>query len=253
MADMMKIEDARVIYLSEPCLVINKLPGEAVEGAGAGMVNLPVVLAEQFGGVQAGGGLFFPTAIHRLDVPVSGCVLFARTSKARSVLNTAFAEGRVEKHYWAIIEMPPPAFTLPETGELVHWLITDTKRNKTIAYTEDPPHRHLKKAVLRYRIRGRGIRYLFLEIELLTGGHHQIRAQLARLGLHIKGDLKYGARRGEKNGGIRLHAYSLAFPNPAIATRPSTPGDRVQVTALPPVRDALWEAFADMDQSSAMN
>lgn len=240
---MVRIEDSRILYMSDACLVLNKVPGEAAQGTGTGMVNLPAVLAAQFGGVpRKGGDTFFPTAVHRLDVPVSGCLLFARTPQALSFLNAAFAKGKTEKHYWGIIEMPPSS--LPEQGELTHWLITDTKRNKTIAYAEEPPNRHLKKAILRYHVRGQGTHYMFLEIELITGGHHQIRAQLARLGLHIKGDLKYGARRGEKNGGIGLHAYSLSFPNPGVK------GETVQVTAQPPAGHALWEAFEQTFTSS---
>ncbi|MDR3122506.1 MAG: RNA pseudouridine synthase, partial [Treponema sp.] len=123
-----------------------------------------------------------------------------------------------------------------EQGELVHWLETDRKRNKTVAFVEAAPGR--KKAELRYRIAGKGTHYLFLELELITGRRHQIRAQLAALGLHVKGDLKYGAKRSEKTGGIRLHAYSLRFPAP-----PGSPdqGEQILVTAPPPLRDRLWE------------
>jgi 23S rRNA pseudouridine1911/1915/1917 synthase len=213
-------------------MVINKLPGEAAEGAGKGMIDLPPVLQQQF------GGAFF--AVHRLDVPVSGCTLFARTPGALSFLSAAFAAGRVQKHYWAIVEMPPPNLSLEPAGELIHWLETDRRRHKSTAHTEKGPGR--KQAVLRYAITGRGTNYLFMEIALITGRHHQIRAQLANLGLHIKGDLKYGSKRSEKNGGIRLHAYALRFPAP-----PGSPGNTgegyILAKALPPLRDRLWEDF----------
>jgi 23S rRNA pseudouridine1911/1915/1917 synthase len=220
------IDESRSIYTSAECIVVNKIPGEAAEGAVKEMTDLPRLLAEQFGGTF--------TAVHRLDVPVSGCTLFARTPAALSFLNAAFAAGRVQKYYWAIIEMPPPGLDLAETGELVHWLETDRRHNKSAAFTEEAPGR--KKAILRYRISGRGINYFFMEIELVSGRRHQIRAQLAALGIHIKGDLKYGARRSEKAGGIRLHARSLRFPT----TRTE---EYILVRATPPLRDRLWEDF----------
>jgi 23S rRNA pseudouridine1911/1915/1917 synthase len=220
------IDEERIIYTSDECMVVNKISGEAAEGAVKGMADLPKILAAQFGGAF--------TAVHRLDVPVSGCTLFARTPAALSFLNAAFAAGRVQKYYWAIIEIPPN-FDLPETGELIHWLETDRRHNKSAAFSEEAPGR--KKAMLRYRIAGRGTNYLFMEIELVSGRRHQIRAQLAAIGLHIKGDLKYGSRRSEKAGGIRLHARSLRFP----AT--GRPEEYILVQAAPPLRDRLWEDF----------
>jgi 23S rRNA pseudouridine1911/1915/1917 synthase len=225
------IEESRIIYASDQCVAVNKLCGEAMEGAGKGMIDLPLVLQKQFGTAP---GSF--AAVNRLDVPVSGCALFARNGSALAFLNAAFADRRVQKYYWAVVEMPDA--DLREQGELVHWLETDRRRNKTVAFAEAAPGR--KQAVLRYRIVGKGTRYLFLEIELITGRRHQIRAQLAALGLHIKGDLKYGAKRSEKTGGIRLHAYSLRFPAP-----PDSPehGEQILVKAQPPLRDRLWEDF----------
>jgi 23S rRNA pseudouridine1911/1915/1917 synthase len=260
--------ESRVLYLSERYLVINKLPGEATEGAGCGMTDLPRLLTEQYGtgepsgtGRSPGEDLPFPvTAVHRLDVPVSGCVLFARTSaalKAASALFTGDARMPAEKRYWAVVETPKnpgnhdglypggctvpgyPAASIPgplaESGTLVHWIYQDRRYNRSVAFDENGPGR--KRGILRYRIAGQGEHYLFLEIELITGRHHQIRAQLAALGLHIKGDLKYGARRSEKNGGIRLHARSLAFWDPLTTEK------IIRLTASPPIRDRLWEDF----------
>jgi 23S rRNA pseudouridine1911/1915/1917 synthase len=227
---MPSLDEARIVYQSDACIVVNKLSGEAAEGAVKGMVDLPRLLTKQLGGSF--------TAVHRLDVPVSGCTLFARSPAALAFLNAAFADGRVQKYYWAIIEMPPPGLALEETGELVHWLETDRRKNKSAAFTEEAPGR--KRAILRYRIVGRGTNYCFMEIELVSGRRHQIRAQLAALGLHIKGDLKYGARRSEKAGGIRLHARSLRFPSPAAGGT----GEYIQVRAAPPLEDRLWEDFA---------
>jgi 23S rRNA pseudouridine1911/1915/1917 synthase len=226
---------SEIIYASDQCVVVNKRCGEAVEGAGKGMIDLPSLLQKQFG-AAAGSARDSFTAVNRLDVPVSGCALFARSNAALAFLNAAFAHRRAQKHYWAIVE--PPDRDLKEQGELVHWLERDRRRNKSAAFAEAAPGR--KKAALRYRIAGTGTHYLFLEIELLTGRSHQIRAQLAALGLHIKGDLKYGARRSEKTGGIRLHAYSLRFPAP-----PGSPesGASILAQAPPPLRDRLWEDF----------
>jgi 23S rRNA pseudouridine1911/1915/1917 synthase len=231
------IEAARILHVSDACIVINKIPGEAVQGADPGMTCLPRLLMEQIPGTAKSHG-FFPTAVNRLDVPVSGCCLFARTPQALRFLNAEFAQGNCEKQYWGIIEKPPLSLVVPEAGELVHWIKTDVKRNKSIAYDEPGPAR--KQGILRYRITGYGDHYLFMEIALITGRHHQIRAQLARMGLHLKGDLKYGARRSEKCGGIRLHAYSLSFPHP------SEKGTMLRLTARPPFQDRLWDFFLNL-------
>jgi 23S rRNA pseudouridine1911/1915/1917 synthase len=226
------IEESRIIYTSDQCVAVNKRSGEAVEGAGKGMTDLPSALQQRF---RSAPGTF--TAVNRLDVPVSGCALFARDSASLAFLNAVFAKRQAQKYYWAIVEKPET--NPPEAGELVHWIERDRRRSKSAAFDEAAPGR--EKALLRYRIAGEGTHYLFLEIELVTGRTHQIRAQLAALGLHVKGDLKYGARRSEKTGGIRLHAYSLSFPAP-----PGSPeaGGRILVKAPPPLRDRLWEDFA---------
>jgi 23S rRNA pseudouridine1911/1915/1917 synthase len=209
------VTEDRLLLRTGAFCVVNKLPGESSES--------PFILEDQSSW----------TAVHRLDVPVSGCLLLVPS------LGKRFPFGEkplVEKRYWAVLENPPPGFQLePEWTELSHWIVTDTKRNKSIAYNEEKPGG--KKALLRYRLAGRGLNYLFVEIDLVTGRHHQIRAQLAREGLRIKGDLKYGARRSERGGGIRLHAAALAFPDPG------NPGETIRVSAPPPLKDALWEAF----------
>jgi 23S rRNA pseudouridine1911/1915/1917 synthase len=231
-----------IIYCNDACIVINKLPGEFSENILSDIFRSEHIQLDNEGNI-------FMEPVHRLDVPVSGCLLLARTPEAAAFLGAAFArrDSRIEKHYWAIVEKPKMENALPEKGELVHWLGVNSKTNKAFALSPDAinetstpgKHKGLKKAILRYRIAGHGDRYLFLEIDLVTGRHHQIRAQLAALGLHIKGDLKYGARRSEKSGGIRLHAYSLAFPNPL------SPSEIIRVTAQPPVMDSLWTAFSE--------
>ncbi|GHU15200.1 RNA pseudouridine synthase [Spirochaetia bacterium] len=250
-----------IAYQSDDCVVVNKLPGDSAEPlaavqAGKGMVDLPRALLKNLAvGKDFKGKDFLPAAVHRLDVPVSGCTLFARTPEALAFLNARFhgaseaalrgadstKAAAVEKIYWAIVELPPPGKEPGEAGEWRHWIKAGTGENKSIAYDEEGPGR--KQGVLRYRLVGAGSHYLFLEINLLTGRHHQIRAQLARMGLHIKGDLKYGAKRSERGGGIRLHGYSLAFPNPATAKDGAGAGELIRVQAQPPLRDPLWEAF----------
>ena len=227
----------RILYKSTACVVVNKLKGEAVEGAAGGMVDLPKALSALLPGTE------LVEAVHRLDVPVTGCALFALTKDALVFLNDAFAgknAAPVEKHYWAITEKPtcPLNKSTNSGAELVHWIETNTKKNKSFAYNENAPGR--KKASLRYRITGEGENYLFLEIELLSGRHHQIRAQLAKEGLRIKGDLKYGAKRSEKGGGIRLHARSLSFPDPFKKN------DKIRVTANPPEPDNLWQSMINI-------
>jgi 23S rRNA pseudouridine1911/1915/1917 synthase len=226
-----------IVFENKSCVVVNKISGESTEpvSSGGGMTDLPRLLAERF-------GVLF--AVHRLDVPVSGCVLFAKNKKALSFLGKAFAErsagddNGVKKIYWAVVEMP--AGEIPRDGEYVHWIGAGGK-SKSKAFKSEGPG--LKRAALRCRAAGRGDRYLFLEIELLTGRRHQIRAQLAALGLHIKGDLKYGARRSDPGGGIHLHAYSLSFPDPL--------GGGLITAAAPPPKgpggspDRLWQAFEE--------
>jgi 23S rRNA pseudouridine1911/1915/1917 synthase len=237
---MMSNIASRILHCDSACIVVNKIPGEAAEGAGRGMINLPQLLAAELPTTpDAPDVLALPTAVHRLDVPVSGCVVFARTGAALRFLNAVFSGDAVKKHYWAIVELSENnalfSADAAEAVELTHWIQFNPRKNKSYAYDEAGPGR--KKAVLRCRRAGRGQNYLFLEIELITGRHHQIRAQFERLGLHIKGDLKYGARRSEHGGGIRLHARSISFPDPL------NEGNIITVQADPPLRDNLWQAF----------
>jgi 23S rRNA pseudouridine1911/1915/1917 synthase len=243
----------RILYCDADCVVVNKMAGEAVEGAGKGMIDLPELLAARMPdlglppALPTEDVLELPTAVHRLDVPVSGCAAFARTGAALRFLNSAFRGGEVEKRYWAIVEQPKDSGACrliegisSEFAEIVHWIQFDARKNKSIAHNEQ--RRGRKKAIIRCRLAGRGRDYLFLEIDLITGRHHQIRAQLEKLGLHIKGDLKYGARRSEREGGIRLHARMLSFPRMADSGNPTPVIRRITVQAEPPV-DSLWQAF----------
>ncbi|MCL2809437.1 MAG: RNA pseudouridine synthase [Treponema sp.] len=230
----------RILYQSSTCIVINKLKGEAAQGAQAAktaqgkkddIVNLPKELAKI---LNVKRDLIQPA--HRIDVPVTGCVLFALTKPALTFLFNAFADkinNPIKKKYWAIVEKPDviPA----QNAQLVHWIETNIKINKSFVYEAEGENR--KKAVLNYKVIGEGTNYLFLEVELFSGRHHQIRAQLAAIGLYIKGDVKYGARRGEKDGGIRLHARYLSFPDPL------NPNEKINITADPHEIDNLWKEF----------
>jgi len=263
----------RILYQNNACMVINKLPGESSGISAIVMCKKGEMPSETGEAVTSGGkSILFP--VHRLDTPVSGCLLLAKTRESAAFLSTVFAgpasekAPAVEKRYWAIVEKPKEEHKLPNDAELIHWLYENKKINKSFAYPFDDtlPYLHgsnreainpkgpilnskyskPKKAVLRYRIIGEGEFYLFLEIRLVTGRHHQIRAQLAALGLFIKGDLKYGAKRSEKGGGIRLHASSLIFPNPL------DPSEAVRVKAPPPVEDSLWRSFAEAASTNNM-
>jgi 23S rRNA pseudouridine1911/1915/1917 synthase len=173
-------------------------------------------------------GNVFLGLVHRLDRPTSGVLVFARTSKALTRMNALFKEKEVCKTYWALVSSPPPE----ESGRLVHWLQRNPKQNKSYAHSGEGPNR--KKAILRYRVLKSLERYCLLEIELETGRHHQIRAQLATIGCPIKGDLKYGSPRSNPDGSIHLHARTLEFTHPVRKTP-------VKVTAPPP-KDPLWDA-----------
>jgi len=222
---------SRVLYISGSCLVLNKLKGEAVEGAKNGIVDLQKELKK-----ADPERIKFIEAVNRIDVPVTGCSLFALSEPALEYLNASFSgknDQTIEKYYWAITEKPKKH--PPGNGELVHWIETKSKGNKSFVYNKETPN--CKKAKLKYTIKGEGTNYLFVEIQLISGRHHQIRAQLAAIGLYIKGDLKYGAKRSEKNGGIRLHSRQLVF------TDPLSPVKKVNIIADPPEPDNLWNAF----------
>jgi 23S rRNA pseudouridine1911/1915/1917 synthase len=233
----LKIEQERILYIDDHCIVVNKAIGEAAEGAAKGMIDLPRVLTQQFGsGKTSGGKAFVPTAVHRLDVPVTGAILFARTPEALAFLNQQFAQRKADKRYWAVIEKPETDWPLSNEGDFIHWIQVDALHNKSVGFTKEYPQH--QKAELHYKVIGQGEHYTFLEIQLITGRHHQIRAQLEAEGLHIKGDLKYGAKRSEKEGGIRLHARSLTFPHPKK-------DEEISVTAPILLRDNLWLAFEE--------
>jgi 23S rRNA pseudouridine1911/1915/1917 synthase len=177
-------------------------------------------------------GEVFLGVVHRLDRPVSGVILYARTSKALKRLNEMFRAGEIKKIYFAIVKERPPE----DYATVTHYLKKNEKQNKTYVY--DTEVKGSKLASLTYRLTGRSNRYYLLEIELHTGRHHQIRAQLARLGCPVKGDLKYGYSRSNEDGSISLHARQIDFIHPVRK-------EKLSITAPFPEND-IWKAFGDI-------
>ena len=220
-----------VLYEDNHIIVVNKQSGEIVQGDKTGDTPLSDIVKTYLKEKYNKPGNVFLGVVHRLDRPVSGVVLFAKTSKALPRLNKLFAEHeKVKKTYWAIVGNKPPQ----ECGTLTHWLTRNEKTNTAKAYDREVPNS--KKAILDYRLIAASQRYFLLEIQLHTGRHHQIRCQLAKIGLPIKGDLKYGAPRSNPDGSICLHARHLELEHPVTH-------EILSITAPVP-QDALWQAFA---------
>ena len=203
------LPDLEVLYEDNHLIAVNKRPGDIVQGDKTGDTPLSEKVAEYLRIKYQKPGNAFVGVIHRLDRPVSGVVVFAKTSKALARMNALFAKKtEVTKRYWAIVEQAPE---LPR-GELEHWLRKNAKQNKS--YPTAPNAKGAKKALLEYRTLGVGDHYALLEVTLLTGRHHQIRAQLSAIGCTIRGDLKYGAKRSLPGASIALHARQLTFVHP---------------------------------------
>ena len=197
-----------VLYEDNHIIIVNKESGEIVQGDKTGDIPLSETVKAYIKEKYAKPGAVFLGVVHRLDRPVSGLVVFARTSKALSRLNDMFRNGEVHKTYWAIVQQRPDH----EEGTLENWLVRNEKQNKSYAYQREVPNS--KKAILKYRMIGQSERYYLLEVNLLTGRHHQIRCQLAAMGCPIKGDLKYGAKRSNPDGSISLLAHRVEFIHP---------------------------------------
>lgn len=213
-----------VLYDDNHIIVVNKQAGEIVQGDKTGDTPLSDIVKAWIKEAYAKPGNVFLGVVHRLDRPVSGCVVFAKTSKALSRLNDMFRRGDVHKTYWAIVQQQP---TQPE-ATLTHWLTRNEKQNKS--YAHDHEVNGSKKARLSYRTLAVGDHYTLLEVHLMTGRHHQIRCQLAAIGCPIKGDLKYGARRSNPDGSISLLAHQVEFTHPVskqtISITAPIPDDR---------------------------
>jgi 23S rRNA pseudouridine1911/1915/1917 synthase len=222
--------DLSVLYEDNHIIAINKRCGDIVQGDKTGDRTLSDEVKDYLKKKYNKPGNVFLGVTHRIDRPTSGIVLFARTSKALARINQLFKEdGAIRKIYWAVTDNKPPQTVM----RLDHWLTRDTKQNKSFAF--DTEQKDSQKASMTVRHLQSSDRFHLLEIELHTGRHHQIRAQLAAIGLHIKGDLKYGFPRSNKDGGIHLHARKIEFIHPVS-------GEDISITAPPP-KDPLWEWF----------
>ncbi|MCQ2196322.1 MAG: RNA pseudouridine synthase [Bacteroidaceae bacterium] len=221
----------KVLYEDNHVIIVSKSAGEIVQGDKTGDTPLSETVKQYIAERYHKPGNVFLGVVHRLDRPVSGVVLFARTSKALSRLSEMFRTRAIQKTYWAIVTNPP----LQTEGTLTHWLTRDEKTNKARAYDREVPNS--KKAVLDYKLIAKSDRYWLLEVELHTGRHHQIRCQLSKMGCPIKGDLKYGSARSNPDGSICLHAHRLQFEHP-VSKLP------IDVIAKVP-DDRLWKAMDD--------
>ena len=198
----------KVVYEDNHIIIVDKDCSEIVQGDKTGDKPLSETVKQYIKEAYAKPGEVFLGVVHRLDRPVSGLVVFARTSKALTRLNKMFQEGEVHKTYHALVKNRLPK----DEDELVHWLVRNEQQNKSYAYDREVPHS--KKAILHYKLIETLDNYFLLEIDLKTGRHHQIRCQLAKIGCPIKGDLKYGAKRSNPDGGISLQSYSVNFIHP---------------------------------------
>ena len=214
-----------VVYEDNHIIIVNKQSGEIVQGDKTGDRPLSDLVKDYIKEKYHKPGEVFLGVVHRLDRPVSGLVVFARTSKALTRLNKMFAEGKVHKTYWAIVKDTPKQLE----GTLEHWLVRNEQQNKSYAYDRERPN--AKKAILNYRTIGHSDNYTLLEVQLMTGRHHQIRCQLSTMGCPIKGDLKYGAKRSNPDGSISLQSHRVEFEHPVshetIAIEAPLPHDPV--------------------------
>ena len=225
----------KVLYEDNHLIIVAKQAGEIVQGDKTGDRPLSEMVKAYIKERYAKPGEVFLGVVHRLDRPVSGVVVFARTSKGLARLNEMFRVGSVAKTYWALVQQAPPQ----EDATLEHYLVRNEKQNKSYAYTSERPN--AKKAVLDYRVIGHSDRYHLVEVHLHTGRHHQIRCQLAAIGCPIRGDLKYGAPRSNPDGSISLCARSIRFEHPVSHKQ-------IYVEAPLPT-EGPWQAFAHLKAS----
>lgn len=221
-----------VIYEDNHIIVVNKESGEIVQGDKTGDTPLSDCVKDYLKRKYQKPGNVFLGVVHRLDRPVSGLVVFAKTSKALSRLNEMFRKGEVHKTYWAIVKNAPKE----PSGRLTHWIYRNEKQNKSYAYNSEVSGS--KKAVLDYRLLASGDNYHILEIRLLTGRHHQIRCQLSAMGSPIRGDLKYGAQRSNPDGSISLLSRHVEFVHPVSK-------ELVSLDAPLP-KDNLWQKILNI-------
>ena len=221
-----------ILYEDNHIMVVNKHAGDLVQSDPDGTEALEDQIKAMIKVRDHKPGAVFLGVVHRIDRPVSGAVVFAKTSKALARLNEMIRTGQIKKSYWAITESRPNE----EEGTLRHWIVRNAKTNRSHAHIR--PKGDGKEAILDYRVLGASTNYTLVEVDLKTGRHHQIRAQLGAIGCTIKGDLKYGAKRSNPDGGISLHSRRVEFLHPVG-------GKPISVTAPVPKSDNLWRFFEE--------
>lgn len=221
----------QVLYEDNHIIVVNKRPGDIVQGDKTGDKPLSEVVKSYLKEKYNKPGNVYLGVVHRLDRPTSGIVLFSKTSKALPRLNKLFKEKEAKKTYWAIVKNEPPK----QADTLTHFLKRNPKQNKSYAHIKEVPDS--KKAILEYRVLKKLDNYYLLEVDLQTGRHHQIRSQLSAIGCPIKGDLKYGFDRSNKDASIHLHARELRFIHPVKK-------EEIHLVAALPSEDPIWRAIS---------
>jgi 23S rRNA pseudouridine1911/1915/1917 synthase len=221
-----------ILYEDNHIIIVNKRSSDLVQGDSTGDEPLDDIVRAYIKEKYNKPGDVFLGVVHRLDRPVSGCVVYARTSKALSRLSELFRTREVKKTYWAIVSDRPPA----EEGTLSNYLKKNEQQNKSYVYEKEV--KGSKLAELSYRVLARSEKYYLIEVDLQTGRHHQIRAQLAAAGCPIKGDLKYGSKRSNEGGGISLHSRRVAFVHPVK-------NEEIKIEAPLP-DDRIWKLFSNV-------
>lgn len=227
--------ETRIVYEDNHLIIINKNPSEIVQGDKTGDIPLSETLKGYLKKKYKKQGNVYLGVVHRIDRPVSGCVIFAKTDKALSRMNKLIQEREIKKLYWAVVKNKPPK----ESERLSHFLVKNEKQNKSYAVKADV--KNALKAEMEYKLIASSDNYFLLEIQLFTGRHHQIRAQLAEIGCPIKGDLKYGFPRSNQDASIHLHARKVEFVHPVSK-------EKISVIAPLP-KDAIWSYFQNAVQS----
>ena len=220
---------SNILFEDNHLIIFNKQPSQIVQGDKTGDTPLSDLLKAFIKERDHKPGNVFLGVVHRIDRPVSGVVIFAKTSKALTRLNEMIKAGQIHKTYWAVVKNKPPE----ESGHLLHYLKKNEEKNKSFAYDKEVVGS--RKAELTYRLIVQSQNYFLLEVNLLTGRHHQIRTQLSKIGCPIKGDLKYGFDRSNPGGSIHLHARQIEFTHPVSK-------EEISVIADPP-DDRLWASF----------
>ncbi|MFZ5553049.1 MAG: RluA family pseudouridine synthase [Bacteroidota bacterium] len=226
------ISPPEVLFEDNHIIAVNKKPSEIVQGDKTGDVPLSEIVKDYLKKKYNKPGNVFIGVIHRIDRPVSGVLLLAKTGKALSRLNDDFREKEIQKTYWAIVKNKPPK----EEDTLVHYLIKDERTNKSKAF--DKEIKGSKRSELYYKVIAKSDNYFLLEIQPKTGRHHQIRVQLSKMGCPIRGDIKYGFDRTNKDASIHLHARKVEFTHPITKTK--------MVIEAPVPVDNLWKAMENL-------